>query len=222
MQGALPKKNDGPRRIFDWLLRNQPTPISFKTIFLVRFGTFLGKGSSKTPLKCYYKKPMSKKLPEKIDKNFNVKFSSICFLFYRVGCFLAMGVQKHYKKRFAKKSFRKEIAKKMTKNPKPFFSRFFYHVFGHDKKIEKKTDQPWYFLGLRGTNHHVLTKQPIWARRGLTPKRNPLHQAGVWGDYGLWQINTLGATSGRERERESSYMVQRTKTRGAAKKTKVT
>jgi hypothetical protein len=64
---------------------------------------------------------MSKTFPEKIDNNFDVRFSST-FLFYRVfGCFLAMGVQKHYKNRFTKKMCRKGFYKKVDKNPKPFF-----------------------------------------------------------------------------------------------------
>jgi hypothetical protein len=80
--------------------------------FLVRFWAFLGKGSSKTPQKYFCKKSMSKTFPEKIDKNFDVSFSS-AFRFYRgFGCFSAMGVQKHYKKRFAR---RKVFTKKSTK-----------------------------------------------------------------------------------------------------------
>jgi hypothetical protein len=85
---------------------------------------------------------------QKIDKNFDVSFSST-FLFYRVfRRFLAMGVQKHYKKRLTKKSCRKLFTKKSTrKSQTDFFSIFFYHVFGrfsvrgvqkHDKKISKK------------------------------------------------------------------------------------
>jgi actin-related protein len=45
---------------------------------------------------------------QKIDKNFDVSFSST-FLFFR--CFLAMRVQKHYKKRLTKKSCRKLFTK---------------------------------------------------------------------------------------------------------------
>jgi hypothetical protein len=86
---------------------------------------------------------------QKIDKNFDVSFSSTFFLFYRVfRCFLAMGVQKHNKKRLTKKSCRKLFTKKSTnKSQTDVFSIFFYHVFGrfsvrgvqkHDKKISKK------------------------------------------------------------------------------------
>jgi hypothetical protein len=49
------------------------------TFALVRFWAFLGKGSSKRQLKCFCKKSMSKTFPEKIDKIFDVSFSSICF-----------------------------------------------------------------------------------------------------------------------------------------------
>jgi hypothetical protein len=63
----------------------------------------------RTPFK--KKKAMSKTFHKKIDKNFNVSFSSIV-LFYRVlGCFSAMGVenmttktlQQNVSKRFCKK-----------------------------------------------------------------------------------------------------------------------
>jgi hypothetical protein len=56
----------------------------------------------------------------------------------------------------------KTFYKKSTKKSQTdFFSIFFYHVFGrfsvrgvqkHEKKISKKSDQPRYFFGLRGTN----------------------------------------------------------------------
>jgi hypothetical protein len=74
-----------------------------------------------------------------------------------------MGVQKHYKKRFAKQSRRKGLHKKIDqkKSTKKIQNRFFLicfnHVFGrfsvrgvqkHDKKIPKKSDQPWYFFSL--------------------------------------------------------------------------
>jgi hypothetical protein len=55
-------------------------------------------------------------------------------------------------------NFFKKIDKKIQNR---FFLDFFYHVFGrfsvrgvqkHDKKSRKKSDQPWYVFGLRGTN----------------------------------------------------------------------
>jgi hypothetical protein len=89
------------------------------------------------------------------------------FLFYRdFRCFLAMGVHKHYKKRFTKKPCRKVFTKKSQTD---FFSVLFYHVFGSFsvrefkntiKNLGKKSGQPWYCFGLRGTN------QP---RRGRGP-----------------------------------------------------
>jgi hypothetical protein len=62
-----------------------------------------------------------------------------------------------------KKSCGKVFTKKSTKNPKTdFFSILFSHVFGrflvrrskprNKKHTQKKTDQAWYFFGLRGTN----------------------------------------------------------------------
>jgi hypothetical protein len=110
---------------------------------------------------------MSKTFSEKIlRKSTKISMSLFprLFVFYRVfRCFLAMGVHRHYKKRFTKKSCRKVFTKKSTKQSQTdCFSIFFYHVFGrfsvrgdqkHDKKIsQKKSDQPWYCFGLRGTN----------------------------------------------------------------------
>jgi hypothetical protein len=107
---------------------------------------------------------MSKTFLKKIDKNFDVSFSSICFA-RGFGCFSALGVQKHYKTRFAKKSSRKVFTKKSTKNPKPTFSRFvFNHVFGsflvrgvqkhHLKKNRKKKSDPGPFLASDPPTHH--------------------------------------------------------------------
>jgi hypothetical protein len=150
---------------------NQPQNIMFLDLFLVRFWAFLGEGSSKTRFKKMQKVHVNFFFCEgsqKIDKNFDVTFSSIFFGFYRVfRCFLAMGFHKHYKKRFIKKSCRKFFSIFFSKTIKKisqtdFFSICFYHVFGRfsvrefkntTKNLGKKSDQPWYFFGLRGTNH---------------------------------------------------------------------
>jgi hypothetical protein len=106
---------------------------------------------------------MSKTFSEKIDKNFDVSFSSALLVLSRFRVFLSDKRKKRYKKRFTKKSCRKVFTKKSTKKSKTDFSRFFNHVLGRfsgEKKILKKSDQPWYFFGPLGTN------QP---RRGPSP-----------------------------------------------------
>jgi hypothetical protein len=147
---------------------NQPPTFFFSLFFLARFWAFLGKGSSKTRQKYFYKKSMSKTFSEKIlrkSTKISISFSSI-FLFYRVfRCFLAMGVQKHYKKRSAKKSCRKVFQKYRQKNPKLTFFDFVYHVFGrfsvrgvqkHDKKISKNNLTNFgTFLASEETTNHV-------------------------------------------------------------------
>jgi hypothetical protein len=67
---------------------------------------------------------MSKTFPEKIDKIFDVRFSSI-FLFIAVsGCLSAMGVQTHYKKPFAKKIVSTKLYKKLDQKSKTDFLDF--------------------------------------------------------------------------------------------------
>jgi hypothetical protein len=100
--------------------------------FLVRSWAFLGKGSSKTPLKYFYKKSMSKTFPKEIDKKFDVSFSS-AFWFYRVfGCFSAMGGQKHQQqKTFYRKILSKSYFKTIDKKSKTdFFLDFFLTFLG--------------------------------------------------------------------------------------------
>jgi hypothetical protein len=95
----------------------------------------------------------------KISTKKKISTFFVCYRVFR--CFSAMGVQKHNKKRFTKKSCGKYFTKKSEKNPKPIVSRLFLSRFWaflgegvkqQDKKYRKKSDQPWYFLGLRGTN----------------------------------------------------------------------
>jgi hypothetical protein len=95
---------------------------------------------------------------QKIDKNFDVTFSRLFFVLSRFQVFLSDGssqtLQKTFYKKIVSKSFYKKIDKKSQTD---FFSIFFITFFGrfsvrgvqkHDKKISKKSDQPWYFFGL--------------------------------------------------------------------------
>jgi hypothetical protein len=122
-------------------------------------------GSSKTPYKYFCKKSMSKTFAEKINQNFDVRFSSTFFVLSRSRVFLSDESSKtpqDHKKHFAKTSCRKFFTKKSTKKSKTeFFSIYFNHIFGRfsvrevqsrDKKMLGKSDQPWCFCGPRGTN----------------------------------------------------------------------
>jgi hypothetical protein len=71
------------------------------------------------------------------------------------------GSSKTLQKTFYKKGVSKRFYQKNDKKNKTGFFSIFYHVYGrfsvrggqkHDKKSPKKTDQPWYFFGLRATN----------------------------------------------------------------------
>jgi hypothetical protein len=109
------------------------------------------------------KKSPCRKLFPKIDKNFDVNFSSTSFILSRFRVFLSDGSSKTLQKTFCKKIMSKTfLQKNRQNNPKPiFFSICFNHAFGRfsvrgvqntTRKIERETDQPWYFFGLRGTN----------------------------------------------------------------------
>jgi hypothetical protein len=93
---------------------------------------------------------------QKIDKKIDVTFSSTFLVLSRFQVFLGDGSSQTLQKTFY-------ITRQ--KNPKTgCFSNFFYHVFGRfsvlgegsaktrKKNLGKKSDQPWYFFGLRGTN----------------------------------------------------------------------
>jgi hypothetical protein len=114
------------------------------------------QGEFKNTITIFLQKVQVESFSQKIDKNFDVSFSSI-FLFYRVfGCFSAMGVRKQYKKRFAKQIVSKSFYKKYDKKPKTYiFLRFilsrFWAFLGegslkHDKKYQFFL--PWSFFGL--------------------------------------------------------------------------
>jgi hypothetical protein len=85
---------------------------------------------------------------QKIDKNFDVTFSSTFFVLSRFQVLLSDGssqtLQKMFYKKIVSKSFYKKIDKKI---PNRLFLDFVYHVFGcfsvrgvqkHDKKSRKK------------------------------------------------------------------------------------
>jgi hypothetical protein len=128
-RGAAKKKIDGPPRTFTKSQTHPPTIrlFFFLTFFLVRFWAFLGKGSSKTPQKCFYKK-------SKIStKFFDVSFSSTFFVLSRFPVFLSDGSSKTLQKTFCKKNrvekFFQFFFPLATKNPKPTFSQFVFNTF---------------------------------------------------------------------------------------------
>jgi hypothetical protein len=151
-RGAGQKNRRTPPRTFAKSQTHPPTIRLFfpLELFLVRFWAFLGKGSSKIPLKCFCKKSMSKTFPKKIDKDFDVSFSSTFFVLSRFRGFLSDGGLKTHKKTFCKKhrveKFLQKIRPKIQ-NQNRFFLDFFNHVVGrfsvrgvqkHDKKISGK------------------------------------------------------------------------------------
>jgi hypothetical protein len=105
--------------------------------------------------------------PEKIDKIFDVRFSSTSVVLSRFRVFLSDGSSKTLQKTFCKKVVSKSFSKKIDKKSKTVFSRFVLSRFWAfldegslknkiKKKIGGKTDQPWYFLASEEpTNHGV-------------------------------------------------------------------
>jgi hypothetical protein len=132
---------------------------------LYDFGRFSVRGVQKYHLKYVYKKSMSKTFPQKIDKNFDVSFSSTF-------CFVAFsGVSqrrefKNTKKRCTKKSCRKVFTKKKT--DKKMQNRFFCSVClitflgisrgegikKYDKKHRENKSSPAPFLASDPPTHH--------------------------------------------------------------------
>jgi hypothetical protein len=97
--------------------------------------------------------------------------------------FLSDESSKTLQKSFYKNIVSKSFYKKNRQKSKTVFSRLFYHVSGrfsmrgvqkHDKK-SGKTDQTWYFFGLRGTNQprgpscFFLVPLPFWRCTGAHP-----------------------------------------------------
>jgi hypothetical protein len=126
------KQIDGPPRTFAKSQTHPPTiRLLFAWLFFqVRFWTFLGKESSKTPLKYFCKKSMSKNISKSFDKNFDVSFSSIFF------CFIAFsGVSQRWEfnnttKKNRVEKFLQKIKKIDQKSKTDFFSIFFITFLG--------------------------------------------------------------------------------------------
>jgi hypothetical protein len=146
-RGRQKKSTDPPVGTFAKSQTHPPTirPF-FVDFFLVRFWAFLGKGSSKTPLKYFSKKSMSKTFPIKTKK-----ISKCVFLDFDLFCFIAFSsVSQRWELKNTTKNVlqnNRVFTKKSTKNQKPIFSRFalsrFWAFLGggvqkHDKKISEK------------------------------------------------------------------------------------
>jgi hypothetical protein len=117
-------KQNKKRRTPVHLLNPRRDPPTRRLFFLLRFGAFLGKGSSKTPLKYFCKKSMSKTFSNQIDKNYDVSFSSSFFCVIAFSGFSAMGV-------LQKNSCRKKLLRKnRPKSKTVFFSIFFITFWG--------------------------------------------------------------------------------------------
>jgi hypothetical protein len=141
-------------------------------ICFVRFWAFLGKGSSKTTLKYFCKKSMSKTFPSPCRKLFPKKSTKISmsgfprlFLFYRpFRRSSAAGVQNYSKKRFAKNRVERFLQKNRQKIQNRCFldfvlSRFWVFsmrgVQKHNKKnIENNKCHPGPFLASDPPTHH--------------------------------------------------------------------
>jgi hypothetical protein len=100
---------------------------------LVRFGAFLGKGSTKAPYIIFANSPCQKLFPTKSTKISMSVFPRF-FLFYRVfRCFPAMGVQKHHETRFEKNRVERFLQnnrqKNRQKNPIPIFFSICFIMF---------------------------------------------------------------------------------------------
>jgi hypothetical protein len=123
------KKIDGPGPPRT-LTKSQTHPPTIRIFFLVRFWAFLGKGSSKTPQKYFYKKSMSKTFPKISTKNFDVSFSSTFFVLSRFRAFLSDGSSKTLQKTFYKKNrVEKFLQKIRPKIQNRLFLDFFFITF---------------------------------------------------------------------------------------------
>jgi hypothetical protein len=158
--------------------------------FSAFLGVFSVRGVQKRHLNVFTKSPCRKrKLFQKNRQKNRCQFSSTFFVLSRFRVFLSDGSSKTLPKTFYKKVVSKTNCKKIDKKiQNRFFLDFFNHVFGrfsvrgvkkHDKKSGKKSDQPWYFFGPRGTN------QP---RQG--PSISFLEcPSFIWRHHGPWLIN---------------------------------
>jgi hypothetical protein len=96
------------------IAKSQTHPPAIR-LFLVRFGAFLGKGGSKTPLNYYYKKVHVENFSQTPKKTTKIPMPVFLdfFVLSRFRVFLSDGVQKHYKKTFCKKN---RVEKLLQKN----------------------------------------------------------------------------------------------------------
>jgi hypothetical protein len=80
---------------------------------------------------------------QKIDKNFDVSFSSTSFVLLRFQVLLGDGSSKALQKTFYKKNrVEKFLQKNRQKSKTDFFSIFFYHVFGRFSVRGVRTKKP--------------------------------------------------------------------------------
>jgi hypothetical protein len=147
------------------LLNPRPThpPAAPPLFFWYVCGRFLARGVQKHHTNIFTKKSMSKTFPKKVDKNFDVSFTTF-FVLSRFRVFLSDGSSKTLQKTFYKKIVSKSFYKKSTKNPKSILSRFFYLVFGrfsvrgvqkhYLKNISPKKSDPGPFLASDPPTHH--------------------------------------------------------------------
>jgi hypothetical protein len=123
----------------------------------------------------------------------------------RLFLFLSNVSLKTVQKAFLKKSCRKVFTKKSTKIQNRFFSLdFLNHVFGrfsvrgvkkkHDIKSRKKSYQPWYFFGLRGTNQPRQGPSVFVLRAPWAPASSS--KAGSKKSSGGWNATWLIAVDG--------------------------
>jgi hypothetical protein len=144
-RGAAKNNRRTPTYIF--YIADPPTrhpTFFFLDLFFVRFSAFLGKGSSKTPLKYFCKKSTE-------TRNFDASFSLLDFFCFNNNTFIAFsGVSQRWefksttKNVLQKNRVEKFLQKNRSKIQNRFVSRFyFYHVLGrflvrgvqkHDKK----------------------------------------------------------------------------------------
>jgi hypothetical protein len=135
---------------------------------------------------------MSKTFPKKIDKNFDVSFSSTFLVLSRFRVFLSDESSETLQKTFCNKRFAKNIVSKSfykkidQKSKTDFFSILFYHVFGrfsvrgvqkHDQQNIpfSYSDPPTHHVGRAGTGVTYfcfagpLSMTSTWSLRIRTP-----------------------------------------------------
>jgi hypothetical protein len=163
-RGRKKKSTNPPVHLLNLRPTHPPPDFFFLDIFFkVHFWAFLGKGSSKTPQKYFYKRSMSKKI-QKFRQKFRCQFFLDFFCFIAFSDVFQRWEFKNTTKNVTKKSCRKFLYKKSDKKSKTdFFLIFFYHVFGrfsmrgvqkHDKKYRKNKSDPSPFSYSDPPTHH--------------------------------------------------------------------